>query len=121
VRDAHSRAREAKLRLEAALQGEKSARGWVASVMQADAVGTASARDLADAYLAYFTLHSRVLQSTYEWNVALAALERGTGELSSLRRSSTQSPARAEARSPVPSPVDAERRPPPPSQPVQSP
>ena len=41
----------------------------------------ASARDLADAYLAYFTLHSRVLQSAYEWNVALAALARATGDL----------------------------------------
>jgi outer membrane protein len=84
VRDAHNRAREAKVRLEAAQQGEKNARGWVASVMQADAVGTASARDLADAYLAYFTLHSRVLQSTYDWNVALTTLERATGELSRL-------------------------------------
>lgn len=79
VRDAHNRARQAAARLETARQGEKSARGWVTSVLQADAVGTASSRDLADAYLAYFTLHSRVLQSAYEWNVALAALARATG------------------------------------------
>ena len=83
VRDAYNRAEQAAARLEAARLGEKSARGWVASVLQADAVGTASSRDLADAYLAYFTLHSRVLQSAYEWNVALAALARATGELSS--------------------------------------
>ncbi len=82
VRDAHNRALEAKTRLDLARQGEKSARGWVASVLQADAVGTASARELADAYLAYFTLRGRVLQSTYEWNLAAAALERATGELS---------------------------------------
>lgn len=81
VRDAYNRAEQAGARLDAARQGEKSARGWVASVLQADAVGTASARDLADAYLAYFTLHSRVLQSAYEWNVALAALARASGEL----------------------------------------
>ena len=81
VRDAYNRAREAGARLDAARQGEKSARGWVASVLQADAIGTASARDLADAYLAYFTLHSRVLQSAYEWNVALAALARASGQL----------------------------------------
>jgi outer membrane protein TolC len=81
VRDAYNRAEQAGSRLDAARQGEKSARGWVASVVQADAVGTASARDLADAYLAYFTLHSRVLQSAYEWNVALASLERATGKL----------------------------------------
>ena len=43
---------------------------------------SASARELADAYLAYFTLHGRVLQSAYEWNVALATLARATGELS---------------------------------------
>jgi outer membrane protein TolC len=81
VRDAYNRAREAGIRLDTARQGEKSARGWVASVLQADAIGTASARDLADAYLAYFTLHSRVLQSAYEWNVALAVLDRATGKL----------------------------------------
>jgi outer membrane protein TolC len=81
VRDAYNRAREAGARLDTARQGEKSARGWVASVLQADAVGTASSRDLADAYLAYFTLHSRVLQSAYEWNVALAVLDRATGKL----------------------------------------
>jgi outer membrane protein TolC len=82
VRDAYNRAREAGARLDSARQGEKSARGWVASVLQADAIGTASARDLADAYLAYFTLRGRVLQSAYEWNVALAALARATGRLS---------------------------------------
>lgn len=81
VRDAHNRAREARERLEVAKKGERSARGWVTSVMQADAVGTASARDLADAFLAYFTLHTRVLQSTYEWNLALASLERAAGGL----------------------------------------
>ena len=82
VRDAFSKAQQAGARLVTSRQGEKSARGWVASVVQADAVGAGSARDLADAYLAYFTLHSRVLQSAYEWNIALAALARATGELS---------------------------------------
>jgi outer membrane protein TolC len=81
VRDAHNRAVEANTRLELARQGEKSARGWVTSVLQADAVGTASARDLADAYLAYFTLHSRLLQSIYDWNLAVSALERAIGGL----------------------------------------
>ena len=86
VRDAHNRALEAKTRLDLARQGEKSARGWVTSVLQADAIGTASARELADAYLAYFTLRGRVLQSTYEWNLAAAALERATGELSTSKQ-----------------------------------
>jgi outer membrane protein TolC len=83
VRDAYNHAQQAGARLEAARKGEKSARGWVTSVLSADAVGTASARDMADAYLAYFTLHSRVLQSAYEWNVALAALARASGTLAS--------------------------------------
>lgn len=81
VRDAHNRAREARARLELAQSGERSARGWVTSVLQADAIGTASARDLADAYLAYFTLHGRSLQSIFDWNVAVTTLERATGEL----------------------------------------
>jgi outer membrane protein TolC len=82
VRDAYNRAQQAAARLEAARRGEKSARGWVTSVLSADAVGTASARDMADAYLAYFTLRSRVLQSAYEWNVAVVSLARATGKLS---------------------------------------
>jgi outer membrane protein, multidrug efflux system len=81
VRDAYNRAQQAGARLDAARKGEKSARGWVASMLSADAVGTASSRDMADAYLAYFTLHSRVLQSAYEWNVALATLARASGKL----------------------------------------
>jgi outer membrane protein TolC len=82
VRDSHNRALEARTRLTAAEQGERSARGWVASVLQAESVGAASARDLADAYLAYFTLRGRVLQSVYEWNIAVTALDRATGEAS---------------------------------------
>lgn len=84
VREAHQQALEAQARLEAARLGAKSARGWVASVAQADAVGAASTRDLADAYLAYFTLQSRTIESTYEWNVAIAALGRATGTLLSI-------------------------------------
>ncbi|HTQ04620.1 MAG TPA: TolC family protein [Polyangiaceae bacterium] len=80
VLQAYSRAVEAKSRLDSANTGEKSARGWVASVMQADAIGTVSSRDMADAYLAYFTLHSRVLQSTYDYNLAILALRRAIGE-----------------------------------------
>ncbi len=80
VMQAYSRAVEAKSRLDSANTGEKSARGWVASVMQADAIGTVSSRDMADAYLAYFTLHSRVLQSTYDYDLAILALRRAIGE-----------------------------------------
>lgn len=80
VLQAYSRAVEAKSRLDSANSGEKSARGWVASVMQADAIGTVSSRDMADAYLAYFTIHSSVLQSTYDYDLAVLALRRAIGE-----------------------------------------
>ena len=81
VREAYQQALEAHARLDAARVGERSARGWVASVAQADAVGVATARDIADAYLAYFTLRSRTLESIFEWNFAIAALGRATGTL----------------------------------------
>jgi outer membrane protein TolC len=77
---AHTHAVEARARLDSAREGEKNARGWVASVIQADAIGTTSAKDLADAYLAYFTLHGRLLQSTYDWNVAVMTLQRAIGQ-----------------------------------------
>jgi outer membrane protein TolC len=80
VLQAHVRAVEARTRLEASKNGEKSARGWVVSVLQAQAVGTASAKDLADAYIAYFMLRARVLQSTFEWNMAVVALARAAGD-----------------------------------------
>jgi outer membrane protein TolC len=77
---AYARAVEAHERLLAARDGERSARGWVASALQADAVGVASAKDLGDAYIAYFTLRSRVLESIYAWNVAVLTLRRAIGE-----------------------------------------
>ena len=80
VLTAYTRAVEARARLLAARDGEKSARGWVASALQADAVGTASAKDLGDAYIAYFTLRGRVLESIYAWNVAVLTLRRAIGE-----------------------------------------
>ncbi len=70
--------------MQLARQGEQRARGWVASVVQADAVGAASARDFADAYLAYFMLRDHLLQSIYDWNVLVSTLDRATGELSSV-------------------------------------
>ncbi|HTE54661.1 MAG TPA: TolC family protein [Kofleriaceae bacterium] len=79
VARAHAQARSARARLEAARDGEKSARGWVASVVQAEAIGAVEAKDLADAYLAYFTLRARYLQGVHDWNVALVRLGRAVG------------------------------------------
>lgn len=80
VQAAYTRAVEARKRLDAARAGEKSARGWVASALQADAVGTLSAKDLGDAYIAYFTLRARVVENIYAWNVAVMTLRRAIGE-----------------------------------------
>ena len=62
-----------------------SARGWMASVLQAEAVGVAAAKDIVDAYTAYFTLRARVLQTTYDHNLAVFALRRTTGEFRAAR------------------------------------
>jgi outer membrane protein TolC len=80
VRQAYNEAQQAHERLTAAREGEKAARAWVASVLQASAVGTAESKDLADAYIAYFTIRSRVLTAIFEWNVATWRLRRATGE-----------------------------------------
>jgi outer membrane protein TolC len=80
VEQAASRLVEIGVRLQAARDGEKSARGWVLSVIQADAVGASSPKDLADAYLAYFALQGRRLQGTHDFNLAVLALRRAIGE-----------------------------------------
>ena len=64
----------------AADEGVKAARTWLASVLQADAVGTAEAKDLADAYIAWFQMRARWAQAVYQWNVAVVRLGRAAGE-----------------------------------------
>jgi outer membrane protein TolC len=80
ARAAFVRAREAQQRLQAARQAERGARAWVAATLQAEGVGTVDSKDLADAYLAYFASRARVLQTMFEWNVAVVGLGRATGE-----------------------------------------
>ena len=82
VQSAYAMASGAKKQLVATQKGETAARAWLASVVQADAIGTAEAKDLADAYAAYFTARSRVLQSTYDWNIATIRLQKAVGEYS---------------------------------------
>jgi len=64
----------------AAAEGEKAARTWLASVLQAEAIGTAEAKDLADAYIAWFQLRARWAQAVFQWNVAVVRLDRAAGE-----------------------------------------
>ncbi len=85
VRRAHAKALQAKKRLAATEKGEKAAKGWVASVLQADAIGVISAKDMADALVAYFTLKGRVLQTTFDWNLATISLRRAVGEFTAAR------------------------------------
>lgn len=80
VRQAYSAAAQAHARVEAARSGEKSARAWVASVLQAQAIGVADSKDLADAYIAYFTLRTRMLSAIYDFNLAAFRLRRALGE-----------------------------------------
>jgi outer membrane protein TolC len=64
----------------AAGQGEQAARTWLASVLQAEAIGTAESRDLADAYVAWFQMRARWAQAVFQWNVAVVRLDRAAGE-----------------------------------------
>jgi len=70
----------------AAADGEKAARTWLASVLQADAIGTAEPKDLADAYIAWFQMRARWVQAVFQWNVAVVRLDRAVGELRAARR-----------------------------------
>ena len=77
---AASESRAAKAKLDATTEGEKAARAWLASVLQNEAVGTAEAKDLADAYIAWFQMKARWAQAVYQWNVAVVRVGRATGE-----------------------------------------
>ena len=67
-------------KVDAAAEGEKAARTWLAAVLQSQAIGTAEARDLADAYIAWFQMRAQWAQAVFQWNVAVVRLGRATGE-----------------------------------------
>jgi len=69
----------AKTKLDAASEGEKAARAWVVSLLQADAVGAVESKDFADAYIAWFRMRANWAQSTFQWNVAIARIGRASG------------------------------------------
>ena len=80
---AYNDAASSQARMQAMKDGDKSSRAWVAAELQADVVGTGTARDLADAYRSHFTIRARYLQSIRDWNVATVTLDAATGELGS--------------------------------------
>ena len=75
-----SEAAAAHAKVDAAGEGEKAARTWLAAVLQNEAIGTAEARDLADAYIAWFQMRARWATAVFQWNVAVVRLQRATGE-----------------------------------------
>jgi len=75
-----SEAIAARAKVTAADEGVKAARAWLASVLQAEAIGTAEAKDLADAYIAWFQMRARWAQAVFQWNVAVVRLGRAGGE-----------------------------------------
>jgi outer membrane protein TolC len=77
---AASEAAAAKAKVDATVEGEKAARAWLASVLQNEAIGTAEAKDLVDAYIAWFQLKAHWAQSVFQWNVAVVRLGRAAGE-----------------------------------------
>jgi len=83
-----SEAVAAHAKVAAASEGEKAARTWLAAVLQNEAIGTAEARDLADAYIAWFQMRARWATAVFQWNVAVVRLGRATGEF----RAGTQRP-----------------------------
>jgi outer membrane protein TolC len=78
--NARADAAAAHLKVDAAHEGEKAARTWLAAVLQNQAIGTAEARDLADAYLAWFQMRARWGLAVVQWNVSVVRLSRATGE-----------------------------------------
>lgn len=76
----------ARARVDAASEGDKAARTWLAAVLQNDAIGTAEARDLADAYIAWFQMRARWASAVFDWNVAVVRLGRATGEFRADRQ-----------------------------------
>ena len=75
-----ARIRSADRRITTSKAGVKSAKAWVASVIQGEALGVVAPKDLADAYIAYFTVKSRLLESLFDWNVANYELLKLLGE-----------------------------------------
>ena len=77
---ARSEAQAAHDKVAATADGEKAARTWLAAILQNEAVGTGEAKDLADAYVAWFQMRARWATSVLQWNVAVVRLARATGE-----------------------------------------
>ncbi len=90
VEQAFARAKQAEQRWKASRAGARSSRAWVVSIVQAQSLGLAQTKDLADSLLAYFTMRGRVLEATHDWNVAVIELRRAAGRLQETTSSKRQ-------------------------------
>lgn len=82
ARAALAEARGARDKLTAGEAGEQAAKAWLAAVLQAEAIGAAEAKDLVDAYIAWFQMRARVVAAISQWNVAVMRVRRAAGEFS---------------------------------------
>jgi outer membrane protein len=76
---AHADLVEAQKRLEIMQKGEKYGKRWITTVAQNFSAGLAETKDFADALLAFFNFRVRVLQATFDTNLAAANLARAVG------------------------------------------
>jgi outer membrane protein TolC len=70
---------EARKRFGAVRAGERAAKAWITAVSQNFNTGLAETKDFQDALSAFFGFRVRVLQATFDLNVASAILSRVTG------------------------------------------
>ncbi len=87
---ARAEASAAAAKVAAAAEGEKAARAWLASILQADAIGAAEPKDFADAYIAWFQMRARWAQAVFQWNVGVVRLDRAAGEFKAAGRRPTE-------------------------------
>lgn len=81
---AHVALTQAQAKVRAAAKGETAAKGWLASVLQAEAIGTMESKDLVDAYIAFFTMKSHWLKAVHDWNVGVIVSRKALGEYAAL-------------------------------------
>ncbi|MCA9603776.1 MAG: hypothetical protein KC417_17210, partial [Myxococcales bacterium] len=80
VKTTRSEAVEARDRMVAWASGHQKAREWFVSAAQGYQVGTVEPKELIDAVKAYFTARFSHLQAMFDFNIAVAKLERVTAD-----------------------------------------
>lgn len=78
VRTTHNDVEEARARMGAYEEGHREARAWFISAAQGYQVGTMEPKELIDAVKAYFTARFSHLQAIFDFNIAVAKLEKVT-------------------------------------------